>query len=71
MFCNFLMALSLKNDVTVGYQCSESAPGSDQYRTFLVLPDPHPDPLLRGTDPRIRIRIRIRTKMSRIPQHCQ
>jgi hypothetical protein len=26
--------------------------------------DPHPDPLFRGTDPRIRIRIR--TKMSRI-----
>jgi hypothetical protein len=24
---------------------------------------PHPDPLVRGTDPRIRIRIRIRTKM--------
>jgi hypothetical protein len=35
---------------------------------FLDLPDPHPDPLDRGTDPRIRIRIRIRirTKMSRI-----
>jgi hypothetical protein len=30
---------------------------------FLGLPDPHPDPLVRGTDPRIRIR----TKMSRIP----
>jgi hypothetical protein len=27
-------------------------------------PDPHPDPLVRGTDPRIRIRIR--AKMSRI-----
>ncbi len=27
-------------------------------------PDPHPDPLIRGTDPRIRIQIR--TKMSRI-----
>jgi hypothetical protein len=26
--------------------------------------DPHPDPLIRDTDPRIRIRIR--TKMSRI-----
>jgi hypothetical protein len=23
---------------------------------FLGLPDPHPDPLYRGTDPRIRIR---------------
>jgi hypothetical protein len=31
---------------------------------FLGLPGPHPDPLVRGTDPRIRIRIR--TKMSRI-----
>jgi hypothetical protein len=28
--------------------------------------DPNPDPLVRGTDPRIQIRIRI--KMSRI--HC-
>jgi hypothetical protein len=27
----------------------------------------HPDQLVRGTDPRIRIRIRICTKMSRIP----
>jgi hypothetical protein len=32
---------------------------------FLGLPDPHP--LVKGTDPRIRVRIRIRTKMSRIP----
>jgi hypothetical protein len=32
-------------------------------RVFLGLPDPHPDLLVRGTDPRIRIR----TKMSRIP----
>jgi hypothetical protein len=31
---------------------------------FLGLPDLHPDPLVRGTDPRILIRIR--TKMSRI-----
>jgi hypothetical protein len=30
----------------------------------LGLPDPHPDPLVRGSDPRIRIQIR--TKMSRI-----
>jgi hypothetical protein len=29
-------------------------------------PDPHVDPFFRGTDPWIRIRIRIRTKMSRI-----
>ncbi len=40
---------------------------------FLGLPDPHPDPLVKGTDPRIRIR----TKMWRIPnkrelyQKCQ
>jgi hypothetical protein len=34
---------------------------------FLGLPDPHPDPLVRGTDSRIRIRIQIRTKMSRTP----
>jgi hypothetical protein len=34
---------------------------------FLGLPDPHPDPLDRGMDPRIQIRIRIRTNMSRIP----
>ncbi len=35
---------------------------------FLGLPDPHlrPDPLDRGTDPMIRIRFRIRTKISRI-----
>ncbi len=30
---------------------------------FLGLPDLHPDPIVRGTDPWIRIR----TKMSRIP----
>jgi hypothetical protein len=30
---------------------------------FLGLPDPHPDPLVRGADPRILIRTRIRTKM--------
>ncbi len=29
-------------------------------------PDPHPDPLVRGTDPRIRIRFRIRIRMLRI-----
>ncbi len=29
-------------------------------------PVPHPDPSVRGTDPRIRIRIRIRTKLSRV-----
>ncbi len=34
---------------------------------FLGLPDPHPDLLVRGTDPRTRIRIRVRIKMSWIP----
>ncbi len=34
-------------------------------RMFLGIPDPHPDPSVRGTDPRICIRIR--TNMSRIP----
>ncbi len=29
-----------------------------------------PDPLVEGTNPRIRIRFRIHTKMSRIPQRC-
>jgi hypothetical protein len=28
--------------------------------------DPRPDPLVRGTDPRIRIPVRIPTKISRI-----
>jgi hypothetical protein len=32
----------------------------------LGIPDLHPDPLVKGTDPRIRNSIRIRTKMSRI-----
>jgi hypothetical protein len=32
---------------------------------FFGLPDPHhPDPLVRGMDPRIRIRIRIRSKIA-------
>ncbi len=35
-------------------------------RMFLGLPDLHPDLIDRGTNPRIRIRIGIRTKMSRI-----
>jgi hypothetical protein len=41
------------------YQC---VPDPD----VLSLPDPHLDPLKRGTDTRTRIHIRIRTKMSRI-----
>jgi hypothetical protein len=35
-------------------------------RMFFSLPDPHPDPLDRGADPRIRIR----TKNATDPQHC-
>ena len=35
-------------------------------RMFLGHPDTNRDPIVRGTDPRIRIRIRIRTKVSRI-----
>ncbi len=34
---------------------------------FLRLPDPHPNPLVRRTDPRIRIRM---TKNVTDPQHC-
>ncbi len=45
------------------YQCSGSGV---RILMCLGLPDPHPDPLVRGKDPRIRIRIWIRTKMSRI-----
>jgi len=42
-------------------QCSGS--GSEGFLPmFLGLPDPHPDPLVGVTDPKIRIR----TKMSRI-----
>jgi hypothetical protein len=33
---------------------------------FASDPDPNPDPLVRGMDPRIQIRIRIHAKMSRI-----
>jgi hypothetical protein len=33
---------------------------------FVTDPDPHLDPLVRSTDPRIRIRIRTGTKISRI-----
>jgi hypothetical protein len=36
-------------------------------RMFHGLPEPDPDPLVRGMDPGIRIRIRISTKMSQIP----
>ncbi len=48
------------------YQCS----GPDPYM-FLGLPDPHPDTLFRGIDPRIRIRNRIRAKMSQIRKQCK
>jgi hypothetical protein len=50
--------LSLENDLNVSVFRIRN-------RMFLLLPDPHPDPLLRGADQRIRIRIR--AKMSRIP----
>ncbi len=50
---------SLKNDVNVPLF-------RIRIRMFLGLPDPHPDPLVRGMDQRIWVRIRIRTKMSRI-----
>ncbi len=50
---------SLKNDVNVPLF---------RIRMFLGLLDPHSDPLVRGTDPRIRISIRIRTTIQ-IPPH--
>jgi hypothetical protein len=41
---------------------------------FLGLPDPHPDPLFRGTDPRIRIcrsaSGSVRRQDVTDPQHC-
>jgi hypothetical protein len=43
------------------YQCSGSG-SIGPVGMFLGLPDPHPDPLVRGPAPRIRIR----TKMSQI-----
>jgi hypothetical protein len=46
---------------------SASGSGSVGSLCFPGFPDPRPDPLVRGTDPRIRIHIRIRTKMSWIP----
>jgi hypothetical protein len=51
--------LYLKVDVIV--------PPVFRIRMFLGIKDPHPDPLVRGTDPRIRTCIQIHTKMSRIP----
>ncbi len=56
-FVTSLCHFSLKNYV--------NAPGFRiQILMFLGLPDPHPDPLVRGTDLMILILIRIRTKMS-------
>ncbi len=46
------------------HDCSES--GSVGIRMFLGFPNPTPDALDRGADPRIRIRVWIRTNMSRI-----
>jgi hypothetical protein len=64
--------LSLKNDVNVPSK-------SNKQKNFFVHilkimkitddPDPHPDPLVRGMDPRIRIHIRVRTKFQVDPQH--
>ena len=50
--------LSLKNDVNVPVFRIRTR----RFRMFLGLPDPNPDPLVRGMDLRIRIRIS--------PQHC-
>ncbi len=38
-----------------------------QWRKYQV-PDPDPDPLVRGMDPRIQIRIHLKMVMD--PQHC-
>ncbi len=46
------MTFSLKNDVNVLVVRIQIR----WIRMFLGLPDPHPDPLVRGTDPGIRIR---------------
>jgi hypothetical protein len=71
----FLTSLkSLKKGVGSGFISQRYGSGdpdphqnvTDPQHWFLGLPDPHPDPLDKGTDPGIRIRIRIRTKMSRI-----
>ncbi len=56
--------LSLKNDVNVPVLRIRIRIG--RIRMFLGLPDAYLDPLIRGTDPRIRILIRIRIKVSRI-----
>ena len=40
------------------YVCPGSSFGSVEFVCFLGIPDPHPDSLVRGTDPRIRIRVR-------------
>jgi hypothetical protein len=53
--------LSLKNDVNVPVFRMIR-----RYGMSLGLSDPYPDLFVRGTDPRIRNRIRIRTKMLRI-----
>ncbi len=54
LFCDFFMTF---------YQCSGSTTGSGSVPMFLGLPYSHPDPFDTGTNPRIRIRIWIRTKM--------
>ncbi len=47
------------------WQCWDPDPEPDPEPNPELNPEPGPDPLVRGTDPGIRIRIR--TKMSRIP----
>ncbi len=42
---------------------------SKSHRRFLYDPDPHRDPLVRGTDPRIRIRIRHPYQNVTDPEH--
>jgi hypothetical protein len=49
LFCYFFMTFYLKNYVNVPVF-------RIWIRMFLALPDPHPNTLVRGTDPRIRIR---------------
>jgi hypothetical protein len=57
--------LSLKNDVNAPVVRIRIC-NWIRIRMLLGLPDPHPDPLVRGMDPRIRIRIQIRPNMSQI-----
>ncbi len=55
---------SLKNDVNVPSKCNKQKNPRFFVSWRLIDQDPDPDPLVRGTDPRIQIQIH--TKMSRI-----